>query len=250
MLRSVKSLKGYKIGATDGELGKVDTFLFHDFSWIVRYLVADTGNWLPGRRVLISPASIEQPVADVRMLPVNLTKDQVENSPDLGVDEPISRQAEQELHEYYDWTPYWIGTGINAPAMEPSAVEPTKEEKEEAAVAAKQKADLTLRSTQEVVGYRIHATDGDMGHAEDLILDDETWNIRYLVVDTRNWLPGRSVLISTEWIEKIDWAESKVWIDLPKEQIKDSPSYDPSAPVNQEYETRLYDFYGRPKYWV
>jgi hypothetical protein len=245
MLRSVKSLSGYKIGASDGTIGKVDGFLFHDFSWIIRYLVVDTGGWLPGRKVLISPVALVQPTADVKILPVNLTREQVKNSPDIDTDKPVSRQAEIELHKHYDWTPYWTGGGFAAPVIEPSS-----EEKKQAAVAAKEKVDLLLRSTQEVIGYHIHATDGDIGHAEDFILDDEGWTIRYLVVDTRNWLPGRSVLISPQWIEKISWSDSKVRIDLLKDQIKDSPRYDPSSPINQEYETRLYDFYGRPKYWA
>jgi len=245
MLRSVKSLKGYKIGATDGAIGKVDSFLFHDSSWIIRYLVVDTGNWLPGRKVLISPVTLEQPVSEVKMLPVDLTREQVKSSPDIDMDKPISRQAEIELHEHYDWTPYWTGGGFAAPVIEPSS-----EEKKRAAAVASEKADTSLRDTEEVIGYRIHATDGDIGHAEDFVIEDESWIIRYLVVDTRNWLPGRSVLIAPQWIEKISWSDSKIWIDLLKGQIKDSPRYDPSAPINQEYETRLYDFYGRPKYWA
>ncbi|OHB78534.1 MAG: hypothetical protein A2Z25_02025 [Planctomycetes bacterium RBG_16_55_9] len=244
MLRSVKSLIGYKIGATDGPMGKVDSFLFDDSAWIIRYLVVDTGGWLPGRQVLISPVSLERPVTKVRMMPVNLTREQVENSPDIDTDKPISRQAEIELHKHYDWTPYWIGGGFDAPIIQPSS-----EEKKQAAVAAMEKADSHLRSTQEVTGYRIHATDGDIGHVEDFVLEDESWGLRYLVVDTKNWLPGRSVLISPQWIEQISWPDSKVWTDLSSEQIKDSPRYDPSAPVNQEYETRLYDYYGRPKDW-
>jgi len=245
MLRSVKSMIGYKIGATDDTIGKVDNFLFHDSSWIIRYLVVETGKWLSGRKVLISPVSVEQPVTEIKMLPVNLTREQVKNSPDIDTDKPISRQAEIELYKHYDWTPYWNAGGFAAPVMEPSS-----EQKEQAAVAAKEKVDSLLRSTNEVVGYRIHAIDGDIGHVEDFVLEDESWIIRYLVVDTRNWLPGRSVLISPQWIEKISWSDSKVWIDLLKDQIKNSPRYDPAAPINQEYETRLYDFYGRPKYWA
>lgn len=245
MLRSVKSLIGYKIGATDDAIGSVDNFFFHDSSWIIRYLVVDTGNWLPGRKVLISPVAVEQPVTEVKMLPVSLTKEQVKNSPDINIDKPISRQAEIELYKHYDWTPYWTAGGLAAPITEPASGK-----KKQAAVAAKEKADPSLRDTQEVIGYHIHAIDGDIGHIEDFILEDENWIIRYLVVDTRNWLPGRSVLISPQWIEKISWSDSKVWIDLLKDQIKNSPKYDPSAPINQEYEARLYDFYGRPKYWV
>jgi uncharacterized protein YrrD len=246
MLHSVKSLIGYKIGATDEAIGKVEDFLFHDSSWIIRYLVVDIGNWLAEREVLMSPVSIEQPVTEVKMLAVSLTKEQVKNSPDINMDKPISRQAEQELYKYYDWTPYWTGGA----GLAPPVVEPSSEAKKQAAVAAKEKVDPFLRSTKEVIDYNIHATDGDIGHVEDFILEDESWIIRYLVVDTRNWLPGRSVLISPQWIEKISWSDSKVWIDLLKEQIKNSPKYDPPSPINQGYETRLYDFYGRSKYWV
>lgn len=244
-MRSVKSLIGYKIEATDDVIGKVDNFLFHDSSWIIRYVVVDTGGWHPGRKVLISAASIRQPVAEARLLRVGLTKDQVKNSPDINMDKPISRQAETELHKHYNWRPYWIGGGIAAPAIEASS-----ERKRRAAVAASEKVDTSLRGTQEVIGYHIHALDGNIGHVEDFVLEGKSWVIRYLVIDTRNWLPGRSVLIAPQWIEKISWSDAKVWIDLLREQIKDSPRYDPSAPVNQEYETRLYDFYGRPKYWA
>ncbi len=245
MLRSVKSLRGYTIAAKDETIGKVDDLFFEESSWVTRYLVADTGSWLAGRRVLISPASLEQPVTDEKIIPVNLTREQVENSPGIDADKPISRQAEIELHQYYDWTPYWIGTGFSPPVTAP-----TEEDKKQAATAAREKAKTALRSTREVTGYRIHATDGEIGHAEDFILADQDWVLRYLVVDTKNWLPGRKVLISPSWIKKVSWSDSEVYVDLLREQIKDSPRYDPSNPINQEYETRLYDFYGRPKYWT
>jgi hypothetical protein len=245
MLRSVKSLIGYKIGATDGTIGKVDDFLFHESSWIVRYLVVDTGGWLPGRKVLISPNSLEHPATELRTLPVGLTREQVKSSPDIDTDRPISRQAEIELHQHYDWTPYWISGGFGAPAVEPSS-----EQKKRAAVAAKEKTEPDLRSTEEVIGYHIRAIDSGIGHVEDFVLEDGSWVIRYLVVATMNWLPGRHVLISPQWIEQISWIDSKVRVDLLADQIKGSPKYDPSAPVNQEYETRLYDYYGRPKCWA
>jgi hypothetical protein len=227
MLLSVKSLVGHKIGATDGTIGKLEGFLFYDSSWFIRYLVVDTGSWLPGRKVLISPVSLAQPGTDGKTLPVNLTREQVRSSPDIDTDKPISRQAEVELHKHYDWPPYWTGSGFAAPVMGPS-----REEREQAAMAAEERVGPLLRSTQEVIGYHIHATDGDIGHAGDFILDDESWAIRHLVVDTGNWLHGRSVLICPQRIEKINWSDSKIWIGLLKDQIKDSPRYDPSVPVN------------------
>ncbi|MEJ2704963.1 MAG: PRC-barrel domain-containing protein [Sedimentisphaerales bacterium] len=245
MLRSVKSLVGYRIGAEDGMIGKVEDFLFHETSWIVRYLVVDTSSWLLGRKVLISPASLEPPVAEFRMVPVHLTREQVKSSPDIDTERPISRQAEMELHEHYDWTPYWISGGLGAPAVVPSS-----EQKKRASVAAKEKSESDLRSAEEVIGYRIHAIDGHIGHADDFVIEDGSWIIRYLVVATTNWLPGRKVLIAPQWIEQINWIDSKIHLDLLADQVKDSPRYDPFAPVNQEYETRLYDYYGRPKYWT
>jgi hypothetical protein len=245
MLRSVKSLRGYTIAAKDDTIGKVDDLFFEETSWVTRYLVVDTGSWLTGRRVLISPVSLEQPVTKEKIIPANLTRAEVENSPDIEADKPISRQAEIELHQFYNWAPYWIGIGFSPPVTAP-----TEEDKKKAVAAAKERVDSVLRSTRKVTGYRIHATDGEIGHAEDFILADQDWVLRYLVVDTKNWLPGRKVLISPNWIEKISWSDSEVYVDLLREQIESSPRFNPSTPINQEYEIRLYDYYGRPKYWI
>jgi hypothetical protein len=106
-----------------------------------------------------------------------------------------------------------------------------------------------LRSVAEVNGYYIQATDGDLGHVEDFVIETETWTIRYLVIDTRKWWSGKKVLVSPLWVERIDWPQSKVFIGMSREMIKNSPEFDPSAPVNRAYEERLFDYYGRPKYW-
>lgn len=130
----------------------------------------------------------------------------------------------------------------------PDSAEQFKEETPASAAAAI--ADPHLRSAREVIGYHIQAKNGDIGHVEDFIVDDEAWAIRYMVVDTQNWLPGKKVLVAPVWIESIHWAEAKVRVTLTRAKIKKSPEFDPAAPVNREYEDRLYDFYGRPKYWV
>ena len=109
--------------------------------------------------------------------------------------------------------------------------------------------DKHLRSMDEVIGYHIQTLDGWLGHVADFIINDETWTIRYIVVDTRNWLPGKKVLLSPNWIDATNWAQRKVHLDVTSQQVRDCPEYDPAAPVNREYEARLYDFYGRPKYW-
>jgi hypothetical protein len=249
MLRSTKELRGYTIHATDGDIGKVHEFYFDDLAWIVRYLVVDTGTWLPGRKVLLSPGVLGQPNWETRSLPVGLTKGQVEHSPDISADEPVSRQMEVDLHNYYGWTPYWqsglpqFGLGAAAAAEVLARAVKETEEKDE------QESDPHLRSTREVIGYHIQARDGVIGHVDDLIVEDETWFIRYLVIDTRNWLPGRKVLVAPAWAEEIDWVERMVQLDLSRETVQNSPEFDPSMPVNREYEVRLYDYYGRPKYW-
>lgn len=241
MLRSATHLKRHTIQATDGALGTVEDFLFDDREWIVRYLVADTGNWLPGRQVLIPPTELGQPDWKEDALPVKLTRGQVKESPSISQDEPVSRRREEALHKYYGWHPYWTGfdhAHLNA------ITENVREE-----VKGKE-GDPHLRSLSEVVGYHVAATDGEIGHVEELILDDQTWHFRYIVVDTRNWLPGRKVIVSPRWAEHVSWEEKKVLFNLTREQIKESPEYDPSARVNREYETRLYDYYGRPRYWT
>jgi hypothetical protein len=249
VLRSTKELRGYTLRATDGDIGQVYEFYFDDLTWVIRYLVVDTGSWLLGRKVLLSPGSLGQPDWETEALPVGLTKEQVEFSPDIRTDEPVSRQMEVDLHTYYGWTPYWRGAmppfGLGAAA----AAEMIAHSPEERDAGKEEKRDPHLRSTREVIGYRIQARDGEIGHVEDLVVDDETWAIRYLVVDTRNWLPGRMVLVAPAWAQQVNWIERKVHVDLGRETIEKSPEFDPSAPVNREYEVQLYDYYGRPVYW-
>jgi hypothetical protein len=242
MLRSVKDLRGYTIRALDGDIGKVHEFYFGDLSWIIRYLVADTGTWLPGRRVLLSPAALGQPDWEMQVLPVSLTKGQVEHSPSIDADKPFSRQMEGDLHAYYGWRPYWSGWD---PAVMAAGVEAAEEKR----AAELERANPNLRSTREVIGYHIQARDGEVGHVEDFVADDVGWGIRYLVVDTHNWLPGKKVLVDPFWADQVNWVERKVYLDMTREMVQTSPEFDPSAPVNREYEARLYDFYGRPKYW-
>ena len=241
MLRSIKSMFGYIILAKDGDIGKVHDFFFDDEKWTIRYLVVDTRYWLPGRKVLISPVALGQPDWDSMRFPVHLTKEQVENSPDIDTDKPFSRQQQIDLHTYYRWPPYW-----SIPIIPPPL--PISDTTQETSV-QRDKGDPHLRSTKEVTGYRIEATDGEIGHVEDFILEDKDWVIRYMVVDTKNWLPGRKVLISPQWIERVSWNEKKVHVDLSREAVENSPQYDEAAPVNREYEVRLYDYYGRPTYW-
>ena len=247
MLRSVDEVTGYVLDAQDGEIGRCKGFLFDDESWTVRYMVADTRKWLPGRKVLISPISLAEPDWESNRFPVHLTKDEVKGAPLLRQDEPVSRQEEESIHKYYGYPYYWVGMELWGLAANPTVLRNAAQER--LLEMPEEEGDPHLRSAEEVMGYHIAAQDGEIGHVEDFILDDETWTLRYLVVDTRNWLPGRKVLISPTWAREFDWAAEKAFIDLTQEEVKNSPVYEPRAPVNRDYEARLYDYYGRPVYW-
>jgi hypothetical protein len=245
MLRSVKSLRGYQILAQDGEIGKIHELLFDDQVWVIRYFVVDTGNWLPGRKVILPPHAFGQPDWVEGQIPVNLTRKQVEEAPPIDADEPVSRQHETALHQYFEWRPYWLGGA----ALE-STVKEEKEQPGRDPEAGVETGDPTLRSTREVIGYHIEATDGPIGHVDDFIVDDVDWQLRYMVVDTKNWLPGRKVLVALSWIDIINWAQRLVNVDLTRDRIERSPEFDPAEPVNRRYEEVLYDYYGRPRYWA
>ncbi|MFO7973337.1 MAG: PRC-barrel domain-containing protein [Candidatus Hydrogenedentota bacterium] len=243
MLRSAKSIVGFQLECLDGTLGAVKDLYFHDDVWAIRYVVVDPQPLLPGRKVLIPPAELQKPEWSGSSLPVNLTREQVETSPPIEAHRPVSRQEEAELHRFFQWIPYWGPAGT---ASQPLAV-PLEEKEEENPAEATREGDARLRSFDEVSSYGVSALDGEVGHIEDMILDDDAWLFQMFVVDTRNWLPGKHVVLDTEWIGRIDHTEKMVVVDLKRDVIKDAPEYDPADPINEEYERRLYDYYGRPK---
>jgi uncharacterized protein YrrD len=239
-------MKGYKLESLDGLIGKVSEFYFDDQHWTIRYLVADTGDWLMDRKVLISPYSLMSAHKEEHLLTINLTKKQIEDSPSLDTDKPVSRQFEESYYAYYGWPMYWSGPYMWGPY--PFIVrDPSKWKKP----AQNEKAwDPHLRSTREVTGYHIQAKDGEIGHVDDFIVDDETWAIRYLIVDTKNWWPGKKILVSQRWIERVSWGESKVFVNLSREAVKRSPEYTESSMLDRDYETSLHQHYEREGYWV
>lgn len=256
MLRDASTLSGSAVSATDGEIGHVKDSYFDDQAWAIRYLVVDTGTWLTGREVLISPYAVKRPLDSISegVIDVALTRAQVKASPDIDTHKPVSRQHESEYLGYYGYPTYWNGGDLWAmgayPAMPPLTTPPDYTERHERREAEANPEDVHLRSAENVKGYHIQARDDSIGHVEDFVFDDESWALRYLIVDTRNWWPGgRRVLVATRWIERIDWTERRVFTTLTRDAVKASPEYDESATIDRAYEARLHDAYGRERYW-
>jgi uncharacterized protein YrrD len=246
MLNQVNKINGYKLNSLDGEIGKVKEFYFDDYYWTIRYLVADTGNWLTERQVLISPHALTAVNKDARDISVNLTKKQIMDSPPLDSNKPVSRQFEETYYGYYSWPMYWAGPEI----WGAYPYVPHIDEKPPKAPEGEKQWDSNLRSTRAVTGYTIQAVDGEIGHVDDFIIDDATWEIRYLIVDTGNWWPGKRILISPRWIKHISWSEATVSVNLSLAAIKQSPEYSESSPLSREYEAELHRHYNYNGYWV
>ncbi|MDI1312075.1 PRC-barrel domain-containing protein [Prosthecobacter sp.] len=246
MLVSATSLKGYKLNGLDGEMGKAREFYFDDRFWTVRYLVADTGGWLTGRQVLIAPHALVGVTGEDEQIKVNLTQKQIEESPSLDSDKPVSRQFEEDYYGYHGWPTYWNGDEMwgRFPGIM------RDRDQWNSSVSGKWAWDPHLRSTHEITGYDIEAKDGEFGHVEDFIIDDETWAIRYVVVTTRHWLPGKRFLISPMWIEHVNWSDSNLAVNLSREDIKSSPEYTQESLLTRLYEIGLHEHYNRPGYWV
>lgn len=246
MLHKAKTLAGYTFNSRDGDIGRVVEFYFDDDRWVVRYLVADTGGWLSGRRVLLSPYGLGTVSDEKRQITVDLSKKQIEGSPSVEWDKPVSRQLHDVYSGYYGWPLYWGGPYMWG--ARPTLIRDTEAWKD--LTKAESGADPNLRSTTEVTGYSIEATDGQIGHVEDFVIDDETWAIRYLVLDTRDWWEGKRVLISPRWISRVSWSDAKVFINLSRAAIKNSPEFTNESALTHDYESALHRHYKVPGYWT
>ena len=245
MLRSVKDLHGFEVISTDGAVGTVDEVYFDDDKWTIRHLVIDSGGWLSGRKVLISPHAVVVANWSDHVVRVDLTPREIENSPGIDADKQVSRQHEIQMYDYYGYPYYWTGPFLWGYAALPSLAAPrpidpvgrkmrTRVEQERA------RADPQLRTSKQVIGYDMQATDDEIGHVEDFLFNVEDWSIRMIVVIARNWWPGKHLLISPGRIERVSWNDHKVVVNITREDIENSPEYDASNPPSRDTRRDLY----------
>ena len=252
MFTRSNDLKGLAIRATDGDIGAIEELYFDDETWGIRYFTVETGNWLSGRKVLISPISIINVNWRDHCIDVAMTRKQVENSPSIDLHRPVSRQHEAEYMGYYGYPYYWNGPYMWGPASYPNEITTpaTVTLLEQQERTGTQSMDSHLRTTAAVSGYHIETKDGEIGHVKDFVIDDNVWAIRYLEVATANWWAGKKVLLAPAWVERVSWEESKVYVATTREAIQTCPEFDPTLDITREYENRLYFHYGRPPYWI
>jgi hypothetical protein len=253
MLCAVSGFKGASVVASDGWVGTFKDFLFDDETWRIRWMVVDTGTWLPGRKVLIHPSVIAPPdIAARRGLPmmsgdqplslsVRLTRRQIEASPSIREDESVSYQIEARVYEYYGWDPAWGTSYFGVIAIAEPLSQPPK-------VADAPGGNPHLHNIAAVNHYRVHATDGDIGHVANLMADDINWDIRYLVIATSNWWPGKHVLLAPYAVQEIDWPQRHIRLNVIRDKVKSSPPWDPIAMIDKMSEQQLHGHYGWPGY--
>ncbi|MFT7524948.1 MAG: hypothetical protein ACI9LY_000080 [Arenicella sp.] len=255
MLHKLKELEDFEVHATDGDIGHTTEFYFDDKQWVIRYLVAETGSWLESRKVLISPISIKNLNQKEKKLTVAISREQLKNSPNIDTQQPVSRQHEVNYLGYYGYPPYWGNVGLwggypspymIAPGYRGMAPQPDEEIDDPV---RKNDQDHHLRSSSAVSDYHLETNDGDLGHLQGMLIDTDTWAIRYLIINTSNWWLGHLVLIAPQWIKEVSWANAKIYADMTQQQIKDAPVYDPDIPLSREYETKIFLHYGRNAYW-
>ncbi len=244
MLQSTEKLKGYAIIATDGDIGKIDDVYFDDQKWAIRYFVIDTGGWLTGRQVLISPISVREVDWNKRSVHLDLTRQQIKASPGIDTEQPVSRRQEAELYRHYDYPLYWAGPllwGFGAlPPLGGLLHRGSSADPESLDTESHDQVNSHLRSSDEVIGYDIRETNGSIGHVEDFLFDSQDWSIRFMLVNTGHWLPGKHVLISPQLITEVDWPSEHVVVNVTREEVENSPEYDPAHPPAPDGEADLY----------
>ena len=246
MLQNMKELKKFDISAIDGPIGTVHDFLIDENQWTVRYLVVDTMKWLPGKKVLISPMSVVDFDLINGNIQLSLSKEKIKNSPPLESELPTKEYEANYIH-YYGLRPYWSGHSFWGDYMYPTEL--ARDEQSEDLIDTLEN-EYQLRSFTDIAGYSIEAIDGNIGHVENFVICDETWQVRYLVVDTKNWWVGKHVLVAPQWITYVSWLEKVVRVQLKQDTIKNGPEYDPNQSISRELEDEIFTKYDKPKFWL
>lgn len=226
-------MTSYTVLATDGEAGKIDDLYFDEKTWGTAYAAVRIGSRIGGRRVFLPPTALGKPDWEREEFPVAYSKRQVMNSPDFAICLQAFREDERRDRNE-SWIPIWmpspdVGLGImmlvNSEGSDKRLQNSSLEED-----------DPHLRSANAVMGCRVHATDGTIGHVSDLLVDDSTWTVCYLVVSTSRWMPRRRVLITPQSVNTISRVEGLVYVDLTIRKLKSSLLHD--SPMSTSQGTR------------
>lgn len=202
---SLKQLLGYKISAIDGEIGKVKEFYFDETSWTVRYIIVETGSLFFGRKVMISTQAIIDAQWETEHFLTNMTIQQIENSPKVDDGKQLTRGQEILLNQHYNWKSYWdasiqkIADGSNS----------------------------YLVHANDLTGYQLIASDGQVGNIKDLIVAKASWKINSIVIDAFKTSPAKEILLSPKWIKEINADRSAAVSDHTTAEIKSNPAYNP-----------------------
>ncbi|PSL50806.1 PRC-barrel domain protein [Salsuginibacillus halophilus] len=252
MLFEAKKLRNFGVITSDGELGKIDDVYMDEDQWVIRYLVVNRKPLLPGGKVLVSPIAVERMDINGQTIHLNVTKEELEEAPGKEEAEPITRKKELELHHHFGYGYYWPAQGmwgsfpyphqlrVEAPHHQRPQELPNEEE-------------IKVRSLKEMTGdwsgYDVEGSDGDIGTIDDVIVEDDTWNIRYISVDTGRLFSTGHAVLSSSWILHTEDEEKKVRVKMARHEVQAAPEYVPGQPLDREFEERLFDHYDQEKYW-
>lgn len=250
MLVNVSQVEDRKILATDGPIGSIETFLFDDERWVVRYVAVSYGILLWKSTVLISPILVDGTLADGETLQTVLSKKQVKDAPSADIAKPVSRRKEEEFHRYHEIPIYWSGAGLWGTAMTPAAVRTAMRETTAQTEPAADEEEYHLRSTAELEGYRVAASDGEVGRVSDFIVEDDTWAIRYLRIKPTAEIRAESLVISPHWVYEINWFESTIQLSMTGQQLAGAPAVRVDPTMTREDEEKLHEHFGQPRYWL
>jgi hypothetical protein len=258
MLRSLNELARYKVTAIDGDVGSVADFLLDDracpvsdpspaadafrtepperarAAWAVRYLVVQTGGLFDRRRVLISPISFREVDAAAKRFHLALSVAKIKKSPDLDGARPISRRDEGEYFRYYQYPYYWDYAGLwgmgMLPGMLATSVWREQEQPEET------RDDGSLRSARALIGFHVEASDGRVGQVDELLIDDATYEVRYLVVNTGL---VHKLRLRPQWAERVNWDERMIYVGMPRQAISDRQDCSAPGATGNEGDSRV-----------